>query len=557
MRVSIPRLLPERLLMTVARKLPRIEAPAGGFLVVHPRYRAWLKKCGVEHAEDLFRLPGEIVCGHPDRHVAKVSLGRGHSQRFAYLKREHQVSWRTRIRNKLAGFGPVSRAEREAATLRTLEGAGLPGPQWLAYGEDACGRAALLVDELVGAVELREFLAEKPLSAADRCWLAEKAGRALAELHEAGFSTPELAAKHLFIHPDTLAVTLLDWQSAPLPRPLTSAERVRQLANLTASLAENLAGPRERLRFLWAYRRVVRDHQRHRNHSREPLPRFCTLVQAIRKSAQRRYGRSSLRDQRITRATPAQRLIWLAGEEVCVVPDMAGVWPEPAAGAPFYLSGQRQATTASSEWITFADGRRALLNRFSRYDPLGRFWAALRQKSWRSPGSRYARLLFHLERHGIDGPRLLAFGQRLHPGSRSDSFLVSEPVPGAIPLTEHLQTSEICLEERRALLREAGRMLRQLHDTGCRLRRKWAGNPLFVVTPEDPARLAVESPFALRLVRRVRSRVRRSDLNWLVTELLRGLSRTDRCRVLRGYAQREPGWKSWRQSLFAGAVSCR
>jgi len=551
MRVNFPQLFPGRRGATLSPNLPWSEAPAAaGFLVVHPRYRAWLKKCGVKTIEDLLQLPGEIVCGHPDRHVAKVWLGSGHSRRVAYLKREHLVRWRTRIWNQLAGFGPVSRAEREAMTLRTLEGAGLPGPQWLAYGEDAHGRAGLLVDELPGAVDLRVYLSEPRHPEQDRQWLANKLGQAVAELHEAGFSTPELAAKHVFIHPDSLAVTVIDWQSAPLPRPLTFAERVRQLASLTASLAENLATPRERLRFLWAYLRVVREH--HRRGSTMILPGFREFVQAILRSAQRRYQRSSLRDQRLHRAGTSQRLLWLAGEEVCVVPEIASVWPEPAAAAPFYPSSDGSSTAPPSEWITFADGRRALLLRFSSFAPLGRFWAAVREKSWRSPGCHYARLLFHLERSGIAAPRLLGFGQRLYPGSCADSFLVMQPVPRAIPLSERLQSAELCYDQRRALLREAGRMLRLLHDAGCCLRGSEASLSLFVVSRDDPASLALQSPVFIRLLRRVPTRTRRSDLNRLLKQLQHCLSRTDRCRVFRGYVQGHSEWNSWRTKLLAG-----
>jgi hypothetical protein len=37
-----------------------------------------------------------------------------------------------RLKNYRAGFGWVSRCEREAMTLQALESCGLPGPQWLA-----------------------------------------------------------------------------------------------------------------------------------------------------------------------------------------------------------------------------------------------------------------------------------------------------------------------------------------------------------------------------------------------------------------------------------------
>ena len=39
---------------------------------------------------DYLDLPGEIVSGHPDRHVARVEV----DGRVCYLKRQHRVGWR-------------------------------------------------------------------------------------------------------------------------------------------------------------------------------------------------------------------------------------------------------------------------------------------------------------------------------------------------------------------------------------------------------------------------------------------------------------------------------
>ena len=236
-----------------------VESPAlKGRFVAHPRYRAWLAKCGVTSADVAYNLPGEVVSGHPDRHVVRVELYAGASRRRVYLKREHVRGVRSRWRNWLAGFGRVSRCEREAATLDRLERAGLAAPQWLAHGEDAFGRAFLIVDDVPDAIDLREFLQEYSLNEEDRRVLAERLGAAIAEFHLAGFGTPELCAKHVLIHPKSHAPTLIDWQSCGSPHRPTADEAHRSLAALHATLRGELAGPRERLRFLWAYRRVLK-----------------------------------------------------------------------------------------------------------------------------------------------------------------------------------------------------------------------------------------------------------------------------------------------------------
>src|SRR5438067_11779056 len=82
-----------------------------GRLVVSPRYRDRLAALGLDTPQALLDLPGEVVSGHPDRHVVRVELpGWGCG---LFLKRQHRVGWWERLRQWLAGFGPVSRCERE------------------------------------------------------------------------------------------------------------------------------------------------------------------------------------------------------------------------------------------------------------------------------------------------------------------------------------------------------------------------------------------------------------------------------------------------------------
>ncbi len=376
--------------------------PAIGRWTVNPSATRFLRSYGIDSAADALALRGEIVCGHPDRHVARVELG----GRTVFVKREHLVGVRTRLRNWRAGFGPVSRGEREATTLRRLAAAGLPAPWWLAVGTHA-GRAVLLVDGVPDADPLTDIA----VSPADRRALAERLGRELADTHAAGFGTPELAAKHVLVGRRSHAVTLLDWQSAPPPGPVSVAARVRQLAALHATLPDAA----ERLRFLWAYRRVWRQNA--------SAPRFGELARWIRTEARRLGRRSSVRDQ-LKPAGPAQRLVWLAGEAACVIPELADGWPDPADGRPFY-----DPPTAGEDY------NGAVLVRWHTSDPLGRLRAAVRERPWRSPAAVAARVLFHLARFDIPAPRLLAFGQKLTGWAAADSFLLYEPASLALRAT--------------------------------------------------------------------------------------------------------------------------
>ncbi len=146
---------------------PRRTPRKPGFLEISPRYRAFFRERGWTDPEHFLALPGDtphIVSGHPDRHVARVSFGVNSPFALAFLKREHRVTWKVRLINALAGFGWVSRSLREARTLQALQREGIPGPEWLAAGEDSRGRAFLLVRELPG-VELRAFLPRRRIQA--------------------------------------------------------------------------------------------------------------------------------------------------------------------------------------------------------------------------------------------------------------------------------------------------------------------------------------------------------------------------------------------------------
>jgi Lipopolysaccharide kinase (Kdo/WaaP) family len=485
--------------------------PARGFVVVHPRYRSWLAKCGLRTANDILNLAGEIVSGHANRHVLQVRIPSGGGTRCLYLKREHAVNWRVRLRNWRDGFGRVSRAEREAKVLERLEAAGLPGPHGIAYGEDGNGRAFLLVDELTGCRELREILADPALSPADRRRVAERLGEALADLHAAGFDTPDLAAKHVFVRPGSFAVTVLDWPSSRPGRSLELVDRLDALASLAASLADWLATPRERLRVVKSY--LAR--------AGRLATRVAPFARAIAARTPKFLRRSSIRTQR----QPAhnrddQRLVWLAGEAVCANPDVAKQWPRPAIAPPFY---DRLVEDGERLELATLPGRPATLLRFRTNEPAGRVVAWLRGKSWRSPAARLSRLFFHLQSAGVPVPRLLAFGQRPDRAFSADSFLLHGLSAGTPALADWIARHG---EDREALLAELGGILRTAHDAGCTL--GTVTQSAFVLLANGRPRLVVDPTRGARLHRTCTDRLRAGDLATIAPG--------DRAIVLDGYA---------------------
>ena len=151
-----------------------------GWVRIDPGWRETMHQAGLVSAADFLRLPGVILCGHPDRHVLKVEAG---ILPGAFLKKEHRIPWRDRLANAWAGYGFVSKSTREAGILYRVAQAGIACPQVLAHGVKG-QQAFLLLREKPGMTDLRHYLLQYP---EQRLQIARALGRELARIHAAGF----------------------------------------------------------------------------------------------------------------------------------------------------------------------------------------------------------------------------------------------------------------------------------------------------------------------------------------------------------------------------------
>jgi hypothetical protein len=188
--------------------------------------------------------------------------------------------------------------------------------------------------------------------------------------------------------------------------------------------------------------------------------------------------------------------VWVAGEAVCAVPDVAAVWQADAVAAPFY--GCDPGTLP----IRLPDGRDAVLVRGRSFAPFGRLKAAARGRPWRSPGVTLGRVLFHLQRYGVPAPRLLAFGQRLTGVASAEWFALHTPPADPLPGSPDAATAE-----------QLGRCLRLLHDSGCRI----VGDPLPAFGFDG--RVSLRDVTAVRLVKRLAQNDRERELGVLLAAL--------------------------------------
>ena len=481
-----------------------------GWVRIDPGWRETMHQAGLVSAADFLRLPGLILCGHPDRHVLKVDPG---ILPGAFLKKEHRVPWRDRLANALTGHGFVSKSTREASILSHLAQAGIPCPEVLAHGETG-QQAFLLLREKPGMTDLRHYLLQYP---EQRLVIARAMGRDLARIHAAGFQHSDLYTKHVLVAPGP-SFCFLDWQRSRYRRQISWAGRCRDLATLDATLPESVAADRVRLACLRSYARNLIG------------PSLKTWATRIRRLSLKLQQKRRIRDvRRVPLPLGTQNLIWLDGEALCVTrafrEEIGGRIPEWLRFRPME---QRSVEECQ---VTLSNGRAGnLVRRTAR--GLGR-WCLSRWRRLPAPEVRHAALLFRLERHGVPCPKLLAFGQRRLALWSDHSFLLTESLPVDRYLHD-LLTEPSSLAERGNRLREAGALLRGVHDAGYVL-----GNDAGEFTVSCAVQKGEQARLSLTRVDRLKRKTKPwTELALLELPTLRsfyGLRATDTMRFFAGY----------------------
>lgn len=474
------------------------------YLTVNPVYAGVLRTAGLTCVEDFLALSGTIVSGHPDRQVSRVTLGSGLEACMAFLKTEHRVPWKERLLSAWAGFGAVSKSVREALTLQALPPGSAAVPEWIAVGEAADGRAFLLLRELTGVVELRRFLVGR--RHAPRAWRRQFTRRlagTLARLHASGFAHGDLYANHVLVLPEVEEIYLVDWQRCFRRRRPSLRQRWADLAALAATLAPELAGPRERLALLREYL-----EQSGLPGGRALLRQALDGIRAVERSLNRR------RHVRAKRLPPlvsgSQSLTCLDGEALNVTAAYLALWPS---SPPPWLSAA-ELDGEGERAVELPDGGRGLLK-----------WRRRRPgKKGISPERAEMSILYRLQRYGIEAPQVLAVGDRRLDTGEIVSFLLTRPAADTLPL-----------DFPPGWLGRAGALLARLHDAGCSFQVGPLGLAMQVRRGEA-GRLVLTRADGLVIRRRWGGFWKRRDLRRLVHQLCgHGGGRADWLALLAGY----------------------
>ena len=237
---------------------------------------------------------------------------------------------------------------------------------------------------------------------------------AVARLHAAGVNQPDLFFKHILTDAAG-TITILDWQQARLAKTITVNQRASSLAALCATTPDDISRT-DRLRFLKTYLTVF---------DRRDWKPFARQIMAIAADLRKRPG---IRRQ-LGQAEVVQPLVRIHGETVCAIPAVADDLRSEA------VIRQLHDSTRSTPPAMLPAGTHWTASEYGL--SLGRVWAALRRKPWRSAELKLARLVMHLERYGIPAPRIVAYGQKSN-GRAVTAFVAytGSPAGEALPLPE-------------------------------------------------------------------------------------------------------------------------
>jgi tRNA A-37 threonylcarbamoyl transferase component Bud32 len=274
-------------------------------LTINVRYERLLRDAGLKTPDDFLAIPGAVFSGHPDRHVARVSIAGAGATVHAILKREHRPIWKERMVNWWRGHGLVSKSLREAQLVWRATHVGAPGPELIAAGQNRLGQSFILLRAEADAIDGRRYLAR--LAGTSRHSFLRLLGRRLAQFHQSGFLHPDLCSKHILISQTSGRLVFLDWQRSRQVHNPSRRSRQRDLAALDVTLDLRAIGTRDRLRLLTAYLAQIGT----------PRRQLKAWAQAIRKRSKRMANRDRYR--RMDNEPADNALVYrLHGDALCV-----------------------------------------------------------------------------------------------------------------------------------------------------------------------------------------------------------------------------------------------
>jgi len=457
-------------------------------LVIHPDYRAPLSAAGLDTFEALFAAADcHRLDGHGSRAVSRLQVPGHDGAAFGlYVKRFWGREARRAWTDLLRGRRPMLPARREYETAGRLRAAGIEVARPVAWGRDPrpVGRRALVAFREVEGPSLARWLSEQDASPASgrtarrRHAVARAVGRAVRDLHRAGYTWPDLYAKHVYLAGEDAERPRIVLIDVARVRRCLRPRRARDLAALYVSAGVHPLRRTDLVRFLRAYLGGRAARRRGRR-----------LIRAVARRAARIPGRG--RDPHLMpgrrRAPPG--VVPLAEETLTPADggrlhineayrpmlESAGLATLDALMAVEAGESFRQAPGRSTVRLLLTDpetGRRraVYLKRYTRVPWRTRLRRTLSLNEPQSLARREMGGLVRLADLGIASMRPVLFGGEMRRGGREErSVLMTEEIAGATQADEWCQArfagplSPERTAEKRRLIRQMADLARRLH----------------------------------------------------------------------------------------------
>lgn len=225
-------------------------------MVIRRRYLRLLQQLDLVGIDRVKAARGEIVKDQRGkRDVIRLVAG----DSVFFLKRVWKPKFKHGLQALLTRGRVRSQCGIEWDNLRLLRQHRIRTPELVAYGEEIVNLrerfSFILTRAAPGEMDLRDFV-EQEHDPERRRRVLEALVQGVRRFHDAGFATPDLFARHLFIEwrGEQPRFTMIDLQRLDRRRRIGDRLRARDLAALNSSLPNHLVSPAERLRFLEMYR---------------------------------------------------------------------------------------------------------------------------------------------------------------------------------------------------------------------------------------------------------------------------------------------------------------
>jgi heptose I phosphotransferase len=229
-------------------------------LLIIANHHDFLTQSGLSSIDQVKAFKGECLKRHRHgrRDVLRIPFPSENGYPTAlFLKRNWRPYTKDGLMSLLRRGSVWSASRQEWANSRALESAGVRVAGPVAYGEQCSlfrEEFSFLITEAAPGQSVDQFLRDTADRTARRLVL-DALARFIRRFHSAGFATPDLFTRHVFVdaHATEPSFCLIDVARLDATKKLSPRKRARDLAALNVTAPLRLLSARERLRFLKIY----------------------------------------------------------------------------------------------------------------------------------------------------------------------------------------------------------------------------------------------------------------------------------------------------------------